>query len=228
MLDHAPHVCVFDAYGTLFDVHSAVDKLRSRLGEQAATVSAVWRQKQLEYTWLRSLMDEYADFERVVDDSLQYALREVGSDDPVLRDELLAAYQQLECFPEVPAVLEHLKNRGLGIAILSNGTRRMIESCISHAGLENLIEEVISVDSTRIYKPSPRVYELAVERYGPPVPGIAFHSANAWDIAGAAHFGFSCIWINRNNIHPEILPGQAACTLPDMNSLPELIDSVSP
>ena len=227
MLDHAPHACVFDAYGTLFDVHSATGRLRSRLGEHADTVSAVWRQKQLEYTWLRSLMGEYADFERVVDDSLQYALGQAGIDDPSLRDDLLAAYRQLECFPEVPAVLESIKNSGLGIAILSNGTREMIDSCVSHAGLDHLIDEIISVDSARIYKPSPRVYELAVDRYGPPVPGIAFHSSNAWDIAGAAYFGFSCIWINRSNSSPEILPGHAACTLPDMKGLPDLLNSVS-
>ena len=226
MLEHAPHACVFDAYGTLFDVHSAVARLRTRLGDRADMVSSVWRQKQLEYTWLRSLMDVYAGFERVVEDSLQYALRHAGMDDPALRDELLAAYRQLDCFPEVPAVLQSLKETGLGIAILSNGTRPMVESCISYAGLEQLIDEVISVDSSGIYKPSPRVYELAVERYGPPVPGIAFHSANAWDIAGAAHFGFSCIWINRMNTIPEVLPGEAACTLPDLRGVPELIDSV--
>lgn len=227
MLEHAPHACVFDAYGTLFDVHSAIHKLKKRVGEQADTISAVWRRKQLEYTWLRSLMGEYADFERIVSDSLQYALGQAGIDDPSLRDELLDAYQKLDCFPEVPAVLESLQSSGFGTAILSNGTRSMVESCVRHAGLDKLIDEILTVDSARIYKPSPRVYELAVDRYGPPVPGIAFHSANAWDIAGAAHFGFSCIWINRNNTIAEKLPGRAACTLPDLQGVPELFASVS-
>lgn len=227
MLEHASHACIFDAYGTLFDVHAAVRRLKERIGERADEVSAVWRQKQLEYTWLRSLMGDYADFERVTDDALQYALRQAGIDDTSLRDELLGAYQQLECFPEVPAVLEALKQQGMGAAILSNGTRKMVESCVEHAGLDELIDTVISADSAKIYKPSPRVYELAVDRYGPPLPGITFLSANAWDIAGAAYFGFSCIWINRGNGHPEILPGEAACTLPDLNGLPDLIASVS-
>ncbi len=227
MLEHKPHACVFDAYGTLFDVHSAVRRLQARIGDHADEVAAIWRQKQLEYTWLRSLMGEYADFERVVADSLQYALNRSGIDDPALRDDLLNAYRELDCFREVPSVLERLKAQGMGIAILSNGTRDMVEACVSHAGLNNLIDTVLSVDSVRAYKPSPRVYELAIEHYGPPVPGIAFQSANAWDIAGAARFGFSCIWINRKQTIPEILPGEAACTLNDLEGLPALISSVS-
>lgn len=223
MLNHTAHACVFDAYGTLFDVHSATRQLESRLGEYADEVSTIWRQKQLEYTWLRSLMGEYADFERIVNDSLEYALKHAGIDNAGLRDDLLQAYRQLDCFPEVPATLKALKDNGLGIAILSNGTRNMVESCIEHTGLGNAIDVVLSVDSVRIYKPAPRVYELAVDHYGPPVPGICFQSSNAWDIAGAAHFGFTCVWINRNNTIPEILPGQAAHVLPDLTQLPGLV-----
>jgi len=225
MLEHAPHACVFDAYGTLFDIHSAVNRLRERLDDKADAIAATWRRKQLEYTWLRSLMGEYADFEQVLQDSLQYALTQANRNDSTLRDDLLNGYRQLDCFPEVPAVLGALKERGLAVTILSNGTRAMVESCVRHAGLQDLIDDILSVDSVRIYKPSPRVYELAVDRYGPPVPGIAFHSANAWDIAGAAYFGFSCIWINRGSVNPEVLPGKAACTLPDLSGLPELIAS---
>ena len=223
MMEHPIHACVFDAYGTLFDTQSAVQRHQSRLGEQTAGIAAVWRQKQLEYTWLRSLMGAFVDFEQLVADALQYAFDKHELDDPALQADMLADFQALDCFPEVPSVLQRLKDQGIGVAILSNGTHPMIESCMQHADLESLIDAVLSVDSVGIYKPSPRVYELAVDHYGPPVPGIAFQSANAWDIAGAAHFGFSSVWINRRQEPAEVLPGKATCKLPDLEGLPDLI-----
>ena len=223
MMEHPIHACVFDAYGTLFDTQSAVYRHQSRLGERTGGIAAVWRQKQLEYTWLRSLMGTYVDFEHLVADALQYAFDKYELNDPTLHADILADFQALDCFPEVPAVLQQIKAQGIGVAILSNGTRAMIESCIRHAGLESLIDAVLSVDSVGIYKPSPRAYELAIDHYGPPVPGIAFQSANAWDIAGAAHFGFSSIWINRRQEPAEILPGKATCMLHDLKGLPDLI-----
>lgn len=224
LFNQRPNVCVFDAYGTLFDVHSTVKRLQQRVGEQADQVSAVWRQKQLEYTWLRSLMGEYADFEQLVADSLDYALTEAGIEDRPLRDDLLTGYRLLDCFPEVPAVLKTLKQLGYSTAILSNGTKSMVQSCVDHNGIGDYLDDILSVDTQHIYKPSPRVYEMAIDRFGPPAGSISFQSANAWDIAGAAYFGFTCIWINRTGSIPEVLPGLAACTLPDLSRLPEVID----
>ncbi len=219
------HICVFDAYGTLFNVHSAVQRLSSRLGDRADSVSRVWRQKQLEYTWLRSLMGAYADFEQITADSLTYALTSNGIDDPALYADLLAGYRQLDCYPEVPEILQAIKKLECQTAILSNGTAAMIESCVRHAGIADWIDAVLTVDSVRIYKPSPRVYELAVDRFGPPPAAIYFLSANAWDIAGASRFGFTTIWINRSGNRPEVLPNHPTHVLPDLADLPNLLGS---
>lgn len=223
MYENSHHACVFDAYGTLFDVHSAVRRLHTRLGDKADPVAQLWRQKQLEYTWLRSLMGEYADFEKIIEDSLSYAFARADIKDPALRDDLLETYRQLDCYPEVPAVLRTLKDEGYGIAILTNGTEPMTVSCIEYAGLKDCIDDILTVESVRIYKPSPRVYELAVDRFGPPAGGISFQSANAWDIAGAGYFGFRTVWINRTNSVPEVLPGYPLHSLPDLAGLPELL-----
>lgn len=223
MFEQHPHACVFDAYGTLFDVHSAVAQLRDRVGAQAEQVSASWRRKQLEYTWLRSLMGEYADFERVLADALDYALRQADIDDPALRTDLLAAYNRLDCYPEVPGVLRTLKQQGYGIAILTNGTSAMMRSCVEYSGLGEWLDDILTADHLRIYKPSPRVYELAVDRFGPPAAGISFQSANAWDIAGAAYFGLACVWINRQQTITEELPGRPLHTLSDLEGLPALL-----
>ncbi len=224
LFNQRPNACVFDAYGTLFDVHSAIKRFKDRLGAQADRISATWRQKQLEYTWLRSLMGEYADFEQLVADSLDYALTVAEIEDRPLRDDLLTGYRQLDCYPEVPEVLKTLKQLGYSTAILSNGTKNMVQSCVDHNGIGDYLDEILSVDSQHIYKPSPRVYELAIDRFGPPAGSISFLSANAWDIAGASYFGFTCIWINRTANIPEVLPGGAACTLPDLSRLPDVIN----
>lgn len=216
--------CIFDAYGTLFDVHSAVKRYSGQLGEQAQAISQLWRQKQLEYTWLRSLIGDYVDFSRIVCDALDYALASYRINDGALRGRLLRAYNELDCYPEVPAVLQALKARGLPIGLLSNGTRKMLEANITATDLTSLIDDIITVEPARIYKPSPRVYELAIDRYGPPPAGISFQSSNAWDVAGAAYFGLHSIWINRAQQPAELLPGHARVELSDLTRLPEYME----
>lgn len=215
--------CVFDAYGTLFDVHSAVGRYRADLGEKADMVSSVWRVKQLEYTWLRSLMKRHADFWQVTAEALDYALDSCGIAPTALRDRLLEAYLHLDCYPEVPAALEALKHRGLGRVILSNGAPPMLAAAVTSSGLEGLIERIFSVEEVGIFKPDPRVYRLAVERLGLEPREIAFLSSNSWDIAGAASFGLRAIWVNRFGQKRERLPDGPEAEIRTLDQLPGLL-----
>jgi 2-haloacid dehalogenase len=189
--------CVFDAYGTLFDVHSAVGRHENRIGEQADAVSNLWRLKQLQYTWLRSLMGKYVDFWRLTGDALDFALEAHGIDDTALRDDLMSAYMGLDAYPEVRDTLQRLKQAGLKTAILSNGSPEMLQAAVDNAGISDLIDANLSVEDVGIYKPDPRVYQLAVDRLGVAREQISFQSSNAWDAVGAATFGFHVAWINR-------------------------------
>lgn len=198
--------CVFDAYGTLFDFHSAVGVHRARLGEIADRFSALWRTKQLEYTWLRSLMRAHADFRQVTQDALDYTLDTFQINDDDLRRDLMEAYLHLECYPDVMPAVEQLKRVGLQIAILSNGSPMMLDAAVKSARLENLIDRVLSVEEVGIYKPDPRVYQLAVDRLGVRANAISFQSSNAWDAVGAANAGLRVAWINRFGQRRERLP----------------------
>ena len=198
---------VFDAYGTLFDVHSAASIYQERLGPHAQAVSNMWRNKQLEYTWLRSLMNCYVDFWEVTQDSLDYALEYQGIDDKSLRKDLLRAYYELSCYTEVPDTLSKLKQIGLGTAILSNGSRKMLEAGVRNSKLGKVLDFIISVDSIEIFKPSPKVYQLAIDQLGCNREEILFFSSNAWDVSGASIFGFKTIWVNRFAQATERLPG---------------------
>ena len=198
---------VFDAYGTLFDVHSAASRYQARLGEQAQEVSAMWRTKQLEYTWLRSLMQCYVDFWIVTQDALDYALDSKGINDNSLRKDLLRAYHELACYPEVPDTLSNIKQMGLGTAILSNGSPEMLEAGVSKSNLGKVLDSIISVDTIKVFKPSPKVYQLATDQLGCNPEEILFFSSNAWDVSGAATFGFRTVWINRFAQASERLPG---------------------
>lgn len=189
--------CVFDAYGTLFDVHSAVGHHQSRMGEKAAAVSELWRTKQLQYTWLRSLMGKHVDFWSVTGDALDYALHEHDISDASLRHDLMSAYMELDAYPEVVETLSSLRQAGLKIAILSNGSPAMLASCVDCAGIADLVDEILSVEEVGIYKPDSRVYQLAVDRLGVEKEQISFQSSNAWDAVAAATFGFRVAWINR-------------------------------
>lgn len=215
--------CVFDAYGTLFDVHSAVGKHRARLGTKADSVSALWRSKQLEYTWLRSLMGAYVDFWQVTGDALEYALDAHDLEDAPLQYDLLDAYLNLECYPEVKETLARLQENGAKNVILSNGSPMMLEAAVTNSGIGGLLDDILSVHPLQIYKPSPQVYQIAVDRLGIAAGEISFQSSNAWDVAGAAHYGFQTAWINRFGQRPERLPAGAKAELTTLAELPPLL-----
>jgi len=216
--------CVFDAYGTLFDVHSAVGKHRTRLGDVADQVSAVWRTKQLEYTWLRSLMGRHADFWQVTRDALEFAFETHGIRDSELSADLMGAYLQLDCYPEVPGALSELKTRGFEIAILSNGTPAMLEAAVKNSRLDEVIPKIFSVETAGVFKPDPRVYQIAVDGLNIKAEEIVFQSSNAWDAAGSAAFGFKVAWVNRFGQSPERLPGEPHVEIKDLSELPKLLE----
>ena len=209
---------VFDAYGTLFDVHSVVDAGRAVSADPAA-LSAVWRQKQLEYTWLRALMDRYEDFWAVTAAALRHAVRRLGltaSEAELAR--LMDAYLSLACFPEVRPALERLAGRPR--AILSNGAPRMLAAAVASSGLGPHLEHVISVDAVRTYKPSPRVYALGPETLGVAAGELLFVSSNAWDVAGAKAFGYRVAWCNRTGAPEEELGVRADLVVRGLDQLP--------
>lgn len=192
-----PAAYVFDAYGTLFDVHSAVGRLRDDIGPDADRLSALWRDKQLQYTWVRSLAGRMKPFHEVTADALDFAAATVGGITPDLRDRLLDAYQTLDAYPEVPPVLAALKAQGARLAILSNGSPQMLDAAVASAGLSDMLDAVLSIETVGIYKPDRRVYALATDVLGCGAADVAFQSSNRWDIAGATAFGFATTWINR-------------------------------
>ncbi len=203
-------VVAFDAYGTLFDVHSAARRLAPKLGDKGDRLSAIWRTKQLEYTWLRALMKRYVDFWRVTTDALDYAMAAVDLEDAALRDELLHLYENIEAYDEVPDVLDGLRARGLETAILSNGSPAMLEAAARHAGIDSRLDAILSVDPLATFKPDPPVYALPGDRFGVPTEAVAFCTANAWDAAGASTAGLTVYWVNRFGQPPERLPQDIA------------------
>ena len=215
--------CVFDAYGTLFDVHSAVGHHRARLGDKADAVSMAWRTKQLEYTWLRSIMDRYVDFWQITSDGLDFALEANGVDDSSLRDDLLNAYLTLDCYPEVPQVLGTLKDAGMQTAILSNGSPMMLEAAVDSAGLGNLLDDVISVDMLGVFKPAMEVYQQVLEHLDVGRAQVSFQSSNAWDAAGASTFGFKVAWCNRFGQSRERLPDGPHAEIRTLAELPAIV-----
>jgi 2-haloacid dehalogenase len=201
---------LFDAYGTLFDVNSPAAKLAAEIGPNAAALSDLWRAKQLQYTWLRSLMGAHADFAVVTADALDYALAKYRVNDPALRERLLGLYRTLDAYPDAVSALRKLRSRRIVTGILSNGSPEMLESAVVSAGLSTLLDHVLSVESVGIYKPHPRVYRLGEERLQLPASMIGFVSANGWDAAGAAHYGFRVIHLNRLDQPVEQLPAKPA------------------
>ena len=215
--------CVFDAYGTLFDIHSPVARHHERVGEAADTVSATWRAKQLQYTWLRSLMGRWTEFSEVTADALDFALDESGVKDESLRRDLLDAYRSLRCYPEVEGVLDALRDTGMRTAILSNGSREMLDAAVASAGLGSRMDVVLSVDDVRVFKPHPDVYRLACDRLGVEPGAVCFLSSNAWDAAGAATFGFRVAWVNRFGQARERLPDAPDVEIATLDPLPDLV-----
>jgi 2-haloacid dehalogenase len=215
--------CVFDAYGTLFDFASAAQRCRDVLGERIGALTALWRDKQLQYTWLRALQGRHADFWHVTGDALDFALETLAIDAAGLRDRLMNLYLTLDAFPEVPDVLQRLKKAGQRTAILSNGSPKMLEAVVRAAALDSLFDAVLSVEEVGIYKPHPKVYQLAVDRLGVPADAIAFQSSNAWDAYAASAFGMRVVWCNRYGQRPERLPGGPDRMVKSLAELPALV-----
>ncbi|MFL5259562.1 MAG: haloacid dehalogenase type II [Hyphomicrobiales bacterium] len=216
--------CVFDAYGTLFDVHTPVRKLAAEIGPKADALTRLWRQKQLEYTWLRSLMGVHADYWKVTGDALTYALASEEIDEPGLKEELMVLYLKLDPYPDALPALTALKSRGMRLAILSNGSPSMLDSTVRHAGLDKHFEHVLSVEDVGIYKPSRRVYRLAMQKLAlHDAPAICFLSANPWDAQGAAQFGFQSVRIDRFGLKDDVIPGKPAALIPSLEALPGLV-----
>lgn len=215
--------CVFDAYGTLFDFASAAMRCQDELGDKVKPLTALWRDKQLQYTWLRAVQAQHADFWQVTGDALDYALETLGLASPALRERLMSLYLSLEAFPEVPATLRQLKERGLVTAILSNGTPKMLSAAVRAARLESLLDAVLSVEDVGVYKPHPKVYQHAVERLGFVAPAIAFESSNAWDAYAASAFGMRVVWCNRYEQRAERLPGRPDAVVRSLSELPALL-----
>lgn len=215
--------CVFDAYGTLFDVHSAVGRYRQRLGNCADQISLLWRTKQLEYTWLRSLMGRHADFWQVTKEALDFSFDMHQIIDRDLQKDLLDAYLHLDCYPEVAETLGKLKARGFNMAILSNGTPVMLEAAVKNSGIENMIDHIFSVEQAGIFKPDPRVYRIGSTELKLKPEEIIFQSSNAWDASGASVFGFKVCWINRFGQSLERLPGQPDFEIKSLSELPGLL-----
>jgi 2-haloacid dehalogenase len=224
MLPRSLRALVFDAYGTLFDVHSVVALCEQSWPGKGAAVSALWRAKQLEYTWQRSLMQRYEDFARVTEASLRYACQALGLPvDEGRRRGLMEAYLRLSTFPEVRGALAALKASKLKLAILSNGSPAMLRPLVANAGLRGLIGTVISVDPRKIYKPAPAVYRLAVEKLRAPKTAIGFVSSNCWDACGAKSFGFRTFWINRGGAPVDELGAAPDHVIKSLDELPELL-----
>jgi len=194
---------VFDAYGTLFDVHSAVKRYATRIGPKSQEMSEMWRARQVEYSWTYSLMGHKTDFWQLTQQALDYSMARFGLSDDKLRTNLMNAYLELHAYPEVPHMLRTLKERGARVVILSNGTESMVRSAVQFAGLADWVDQILSVDEVEIFKPHPRVYELAVRTLDVSPDAISFQSCNPWDAAGAAAYGFRVVWINRNGLPVE-------------------------
>ncbi len=215
--------CVFDAYGTLFDFGSAAARAAELPADKRTALTALWREKQLQYTWLRSLQGRYADFRQVTEDALAFALESLGFGSAALSQRLMALYLELEPFPEVPGVLTELRRRGFKTAILSNGTPAMLDTLVARAGLGGAFDAVLSVDAVGVFKTHPRVYQLALDTLGLPAAAISFQSSNGWDAYGASDFGMRVVWCNRAGQPRERLPGRPDFEVRTLAELPPLL-----
>jgi 2-haloacid dehalogenase len=213
------YVYVFDAYGTLFDVHSAVTRYKDQIGEHAERMSELWRVKQLEYTWTRTLMSEYRDFRALTAQALDYAAARFGGISPELREKLLCAYEKLDAYPDVKPTLRKLKDQGARTAILSNGTPDMLKSAVESAGLAALLDAVLSIDVVRRFKTASETYALVGEVFHISASEVSFQSSNRWDIAGAQKFGFRTVWINRAGLPDEYADLPPSATLRSLDGL---------
>jgi 2-haloacid dehalogenase len=216
-------LCVFDAYGTLFDFNSAVARHRAVIGPKADALAELWRSKQIQYTWLRNGMGAYAKFWQVTGEALDHCLAAHGITDPAVREKLMQAYLALDPFPEVPAMLDTLQRAGKRLAILSNGNPEMLEPMVAACRLADRFEAVLSVDAAGVFKPDAKVYRLVEARCGVRPDKVCFLSSNCWDAHGAAHFGFSTVWVNRAGAPDDNLPGKLVAEIRDLSPLPALL-----
>ncbi|GAA6187887.1 haloacid dehalogenase type II [Litorivita sp. NS0012-18] len=219
--------CIFDAYGTLFDVAAAAriaaaEPQAGALATHWPQLAENWRRKQLEYSWLRAMMGAHCDFWQVTQDGLDWALEAEGLTDPALRERLLQLYWELAAYPEVPDMLAALKSKGLNTAILSNGSPDMLQGAVGSAGLGDLLDDLLSVESVGIFKPARAVYDLVGQRFGCAPSEVLFVSSNGWDAAAAAGYGFTTAWVNRSGAPMDRLPAKPTMVLPDLSGIAAL------
>ena len=216
-------VCIFDAYGTLFDVNAACRELSLDVGDKWQDLANLWRLRQVEYTWLRNSMNEYIDFWEITSGALDYAMEVLDIYDKKLREQLLELYLKLEAYPEVKEILQKLKDKNFRTGILSNGSKQMLDSAVKNANIEDLLDVVISVEECKIYKPSSEVYDLVEKKTEIKKDNVTFFSSNAWDMHAAANYGFKTIWVNRFDGVLERLPGKPSAIVKTLNNIDELI-----
>lgn len=214
--------CIYDAYGTLFDVNSAASQARDELGERWQPLAELWRAKQLQYTWLRSLMGRHADFWQVTGEALDFAMTSLKVGDSGLRDRLMALYLRLEAFPEVKDTLTRLRSGGMKLAILSNGEPRMLAAAANNSGIADLLDAIISVEEVRVFKPHPSVYRLPADRFKLAPGEMCFLSANGWDAHAAKANGLRVLWCNRLGQAPERMPDEPDGEIGSLAGLPEI------
>ena len=213
---------IFDAYGTLFDVNSAAEKCKDKIGDKWESFANFWRTTQLEYTWLRSLMDRHKNFWQVTEDSLDKSMK-VFDIDPSMRNELLNLYKILSPYREVPGTLKALKEKKFKLAILSNGTPLLLDQLVKSNHLDNLFDDIFSIEQVGIYKPSSRVYDMPIKKYNISKSEVAFLSANTWDVSGGGNYGYQSIWVNRNNNIFDNLDFKPKYQITDLNKLIQLV-----
>jgi len=213
---------IFDAYGTLFDVNSAAEKCRDKIGDKWERFANFWRTTQLEYTWLRSLMNRHKDFWQITEDSLDKSMKTFDID-PSMRNELLNLYKVLSPFKEVPDTLKALKEKKFKLAILSNGTPSLLDELVKSNDLENLFDDIFSIEQVGVYKPSSRVYDMPIKKYNISKSEVAFLSANTWDVSGGGNYGYQSIWVNRNNNIFDNLDFKPKYQITNLNKLIQLV-----
>ena len=215
--------CIFDAYGTLFDVNAACRELSKEVGDSWEQLASLWRLRQVEYTWLRNSMDEYIDFWQITSDALDYAMETLGIENNELREQLLNLYLKLEAYPEVKVLLTKLKQRGLKTGILSNGSMKMLNSAVDNAKIREFLDEILSVEECEIYKPASKVYDLVKIKMQINNENVLFFSSNAWDMHAASNYGFKTIWVNRFNAKLERLPGKPIEIVNSLEKIDEIV-----
>ena len=213
---------IFDAYGTLFDVNSAAEKCKDKIGDKWEGFANFWRTTQLEYTWLRSLMDRHKNFWQITEDSLDKSIK-VFNIDPSMRNELLNLYKILSPYKEVPETLKTLKEKKFKLAILSNGTPSLLDELVKSNHLDNLFDDIFSIEQVGVYKPSSRVYDIPIKKYNINKSEVAFLSANTWDVCGGGNYGYQSIWVNRNNNIFDNLDFKPKYQITDLNKLIQLV-----